>query len=222
MNKETNNVLSLPVDLVVFSKSRLIFLRPPSEAEWLQLGRYLKATRTVSLRWTADWRREGRSSFGDEVVAAAEGQLELEFRDLRAAEALEGMESRRDGLADAHHFVVAKYARPDEQESWLDLAESEELSPQDLRLSIEAGVVTRAKFAPKLSGNDKSAGLISIEGIRGQFDLWRNKVSEDGFPDRWDERRLGMVAALLRPMMDVYLEVQAARAPEAKAADPKK
>ena len=84
-----NTELTLPEGLCAFSRGALYFARTPTQEEWEQIGRYVHAARGSSLRWMADWRREGRRYFGDAVVENAEKQLEFEFRDLKAAEAIE-------------------------------------------------------------------------------------------------------------------------------------
>lgn len=201
--------LSLPSGVAVFSKGGLEFTRQPSQEEWMQIGRYVTAARAAGLRWIADWRREGRRQFGDEAVTAAEQSLQLEFKDLRAAEALEALECRSESLTDEHHVAIARAlpvhdglekAREQWQKTaqeWLELAERESLSPRELQASIRAGKIVRATDAPQVNAGDKSSGMVTIEGVSAQFDLWLKKVEPTGFPDKWDAARLAKVKSLL-------------------------
>jgi len=203
-----NIELSLPSGLVCFSRSGLVFNRTPTFEEWFQLGRYLSAARRHSIRWMADWRLSGRREFGDERVAEAESQLELDFKDLRAAAALEALECRVPALTDEHHFVVskAKLASEDDRQQWLDRAEREELSPAELRLSIKAGEVVR--MTPRGGSNlNPEAGVVTIEGTTQKFLMWEREVRAKGFPLKWDTTRLVKVLSLLNPVGNVIAEV---------------
>lgn len=203
--------LSLPSGLVCFSRSGLVFNRRPTFEEWFQLGRYLSAARRHSIRWMADWRLSGRREFGDERVAEAESQLELDFKDLKAAAALEALECRVPSLTDEHHFVVskAKLASDEDRQQWLERAEREDLSPSELRESIKAGEVVRA--APKdgsfLNADATVAGVVTIEGTTQKFLLWEREVRAKGFPEKWDTTRLAKVLNLLNPVGNMIADL---------------
>jgi hypothetical protein len=220
------NELTLPEGLCTFSRGALTFTRPPSQEEWEQIGRYVHAARGSSLRWMADWRMEGRRQFGDAIVEDTEKHLQLEFKDLKAAEALQALESTRsESLSDEHHIAVSKSlpapadglekARAEWQQKaqqWLEIAEKEGLSPRELQKSIKAGQIVRdsKEEKPRLNVDDRSVGIVTIEGVSMQFNLWLKKVrEEDGFPGGWDSRRLGMVLSLLEPMALAYRDVLA-------------
>jgi hypothetical protein len=194
--------LTLPEGLCTFSRGALVFTRPPTQEEWEQIGRYVHAARGSSLRWMADWRMEGRRQFGDAIVAEAERQLEFEFKDLRAAEALE----RLDGVhpsapSDAHAFVAAKLCKDsDDAQEWLEKARTENLSPVELQKSIRAGEIVRDE--PTKSTGTGSAGLLTLESIHMDFLRWKSRAQDDGFPHEWDERQLHRVLDLLAPMRE--------------------
>jgi len=208
-----NKELTLPEGLCTFSRGALVFTRQPSQDEWEQIGRYVHAARGSSLRWMADWRMEGRRHFGDAIVADAEKQLEFEFKDLKAAEALEKLDGGHTSApSDAHAFVAAKLCSDSyEATDWLEKAREEKLTPLELQKSIKAGQVVREtapEEKPRLNANDRSVGLVTIEGVHMQFNLWLRKVTEDdGFPGQWDVRRLGMVRDLLAPMAEIRSEI---------------
>lgn len=198
----TSTELTLPEGLCTFSRGALVFTRPPTQEEWEQIGRYVHAARGSSLRWMADWRMEGRRQFGDAIVAEAERQLEFEFKDLRAAEALE----RLDGVhpsapSDAHAFVAAKLCKDsDDAQEWLEKARTENLSPVELQKSIRAGEIVRDE--PTKSTGTGSAGLLTLESIHMDFLRWKSRAQDDGFPHEWDERQLHRVLDLLAPMRE--------------------
>lgn len=197
-----NNELTLPEGLCTFSRGALVFTRPPTREEWEQIGRYVHAARGSSLRWMADWRREGRRHFGDAVVEEAERQLEFEFKDLRAAEVLD----RLDGVhpsapSDAHAFVAAKLCENSyDAETWLEKARTEKLSPGELQKSIKAGEIVRdTPGGPKSSS---TVGVLTLEAIHLDFLRWQSRAQEDGFPAKWDAHQLAKVKHLLAPMRD--------------------
>ena len=192
--------LTLPEGLCTFSRGALVFTRPPSQEEWEQIGRYVHAARGSSLRWMADWRMEGRRQSGDAIVAEAERQLEFEFKDLRAAEALE----RLDGVhpsapSDAHAFVAAKLCKDsDDAQEWLEKARTENLSPVELQKSIRAGEIVRDE--PTKSTGSASTGILTLEAIHMDFLRWKSRADEDGFPDNWTPQQLEKIRDLLIPM----------------------
>lgn len=200
MNKQ-NLELTLPEGLCTFSRGALVFTRTPTQAEWEQIGRYVHAARGSSLRWMADWRMEGRRHFGDEVVAEAERQLEFEFKDLRAAEALEKLDGVHPSApSDAHAFVAAKLCEnsTDAQE-WLEKAREENLSPVELQKSIKAGEIVRETAGSAPTGSAGS-GVLTLEVIHMDFRRWLSRVADDGFPEEWQDHQLAKVVDLLRPM----------------------
>jgi hypothetical protein len=201
-----NTELTLPEGLCAFSRGALYFARTPTQEEWEQIGRYVHAARGSSLRWMADWRREGRRYFGDTVVENAEKQLEFEFRDLKAAEAIEKLDGYHPyAPTDAHAFVAGKLCDSvASAEEWLIKASEQKLTPLELQKSIKAGEIVRESDENKKTGiGSGSSGVLTLEAIHMDFIRWNSRVKDDGFPGEWDVRRLGMVADLLEPFLSV-------------------
>jgi hypothetical protein len=206
----TTNTLTLPEGLCTFSRGALVFTRPPSQEEWEQIGRYVHAARGSSLRWMADWRMEGRRQFGDEIVESAEKALQLEFKDLRAAEALEALEgARSEMLSDEHHLALSKSidglgkAREEWREQaqkWLRIAEEEGLSPLELKKSIKAGEIVRDEASKPGAASAGSTGVLTLESISMDFLRWLRRSEEDGFPTNWTPNQLARVKGLLNDM----------------------
>ena len=205
-----NTELTLPEGLCAFSRGALYFARTPTQEEWEQIGRYVHAARGSSLRWMADWRREGRRYFGDAVVENAEKQLEFEFRDLKAAEAIEKLDGYHPyAPTDAHAFVAGKLCGSvASAEEWLIKASEQKLTPLELQKSIKAGEIVRESTETKKTGTGTgSSGVLTLEAIHMDFIRWHSRVKNDGFPAEWDARRLGMVRDLLAPIAAIHREV---------------
>jgi hypothetical protein len=208
----TTNTLTLPEGLCTFSRGALVFTRTPIQEEWEQIGRYVHAARGSSLRWMADWRMEGRRQFGDEIVESAEKALQLEFKDLRAAEALEALEgARSEMLSDEHHLALSKSldglgkAREEWQEQaqkWLRIAEEEGLSPSEIKKSIKAGEIVREETKP--AAGSTGTGVLTLESIHMDFLRWRSRATDDGFPESWTGQQHARVKDLLSPMAEAY------------------
>jgi hypothetical protein len=201
-----NTTLTLPEGLCTFSRGALVFTRPASQEEWEQIGRYVHAARGSSLRWMADWRMEGRRQFGDEIVAQAERQLEFEFKDLRAAEALEKLDGVHPSApSDAHAFVAAKLCENSyDAQEWLEKARTENLSPVELQKSIKAGEIVREDSAKGGTASAGTTGILTLEAIHMDFLRWVKRAEEDGFPVQWEPRRLAKVKALLADMAGAH------------------
>ena len=68
------------------------------------------------------------------------------------------------------------------------------------QLSLDLGLVD-PPHPPKLNvGLGKGTAIVTIEGIRQSFDMWRRKVAVD----RWDSNDRKKAAELLRPMVEFY------------------
>jgi hypothetical protein len=197
--------LTLPEGLCTFSRGALVFTRVPTQEEWEQIGRYVHAARGSSLRWMADWRMEGRRQFGDAAVEAAEKQLEFEFRDLKAAEAIERLDGYHpQAPSDAHAFVAGKLCDTvADAEQWLETATKEKLTPLELQKSIKAGEVVRDSDDKKPAGSG-STGILTLEAIHMDFLRWRSRSEDDGFPAQWNSHQLAKVKDLLAPMAEAF------------------
>ncbi|HEY5706311.1 MAG TPA: hypothetical protein VIS96_12120 [Terrimicrobiaceae bacterium] len=191
--------LHLPAGLVIFGKNSLKFIRQPTWEEWQQVMEYLSYCRKTSLRWIADARHEGRREFGDKAVVEFEEQLEIDLRDLKAAAALEAMGVRKAGLSDDYHSLVAKRVDDAEKQmEWLETAERENLTPRELASSISANRIVRT--AEQQQG--RTAGIATIEGVRGLFDLWARQV--DGKWRNWPLDKQERLFEEIRPIGEMW------------------
>ena len=125
----------------------------------------------------------------------------FDLADDRAATALEKLEFRNNDLTDAHLLVLAKRTTTSDQfDKWSNAATEHKLSPRELDRSIKAGKIV-AESEDSINANDKSTGIVTIEGVSTMFDMWLRKAEEFGFPEKWDKERLQRVSALLANMV---------------------
>jgi hypothetical protein len=70
----------------------------------------------------------------------------------------------------------------------------------EAQLQLELGMPPESPKPNLNEGLGKGASIVSIEGIRHGFDLWRRKVEFD----RWDTNDRKKACELLRPMVEFY------------------
>lgn len=70
----------------------------------------------------------------------------------------------------------------------------------DQQLTLELGLPEAEEKAKLNAGLGKGTAIVTIEGIRQSFDLWRRKVAVD----KWDSSDRKQAAELLRPMVEFY------------------
>ena len=182
-----NNTLSIPSGVQFFKKEMHIPEGLLFEA-WYDLGRYLAEMRRSVNFWQTKHVRFGRAAYGEERTAEALQQMDFEFQDVKAMDAL----LKLDGVAHAelsaeHHFVAARADVPSEQrEIWLATAEREKLTPAELRTSMIKGEVTRAEV-----GAGRESGVGSPHAVRQQFDFWMREIE-----GRWETLPVEQMEAL--------------------------
>lgn len=113
-----------------------IAYRPTRELgydEWLEHGRTIARVHEASLWWLGDWWSYGEHDYGD--LARAADELPWAYGTCANAGWVAGAiepSRRREGLSYSHHVDVAPL-EPGEQDRWLDEAEREGWSRNELR-----------------------------------------------------------------------------------------
>ncbi len=170
------------------------FHAPMSWERWLDLLRMGRMALTAAKLWVADTRKQGIEWFGLERVDAAIVQLEFDLCDIVQAEAIGALAEgvRRDVLTAEHYWVIAKAnLEPAAQLKWSRIAEEQGLAPQRLAASIAAGKVLSVEEISDKRGS--RTGILTIEGLHQQFDLWRRTAEKQRPIAQWtheDKRHL--------------------------------
>jgi hypothetical protein len=71
------------------------------------------------------------------------------------------------------------------------------VAESEVQLEFELGM-SLPEEKPTLNPNDKTRGILTIEGICSKFELWKRKMSEE-FP-KWDREQLEKAVELLEPI----------------------
>jgi hypothetical protein len=103
-------------------------------AEWIAAGRLLGGMSRCSQWGLGDWIRYGNTKFGERYSRAAKitGYDRQTLMNMVYVSSRFEISRRRENLSWSHHETVAALPA-EEQEHWLDLASTQELSHRDLR-----------------------------------------------------------------------------------------
>jgi len=115
----------------------LLLPKTLDEKRWQEIGAFLAHVGGSVMWWIGDWWRFGdEHGYGERYVWAAANGLN-EQTCMNAASVARGVETsrRREVLSWSHHAEVAAL-EPEEQERFLDKAEREEWSRNDLRAAV--------------------------------------------------------------------------------------
>lgn len=163
MTKLAKQNTSLAIPGVQLNACGLTFTNQPTESEWTQTGVALQYISGATMFWIGDWANVAQTTWSDKYSELIEA-TNYDYGTLRDAvwvcSAIE-LSRRRDKLSFAHHREVARLDKK-EQTYWLDTAERLELTRQELRASIKAGKVVRAK---DIEATNTKAGFWSVESI---------------------------------------------------------
>jgi hypothetical protein len=118
-------------------------------ADWVRQGRWLGALGRGSGWWIGDWVRYGNARYGDRYGAAARvtGYDQHSLRNMAYVAGRFEVSRRRAALSFSHHAELAALPA-EEQELWLDRAESEDLSLRSLRSEMRTA---RRRAASRVS-----------------------------------------------------------------------
>lgn len=159
----------------------------------------------TSLKWLGDnlpvalshYIKFGERKWGHEKTSTALAQLEFDLPDITTAMNIASVpeDVRKPNLDSAHYVVLAKSGLKKAQiAKWAQTASEQNLTPSRLKASIAAGAVVSKDVA-----NQQLHGVVTIQGIRGEFELWLRKVGgvagivemgEDAASDVLEELRL--------------------------------
>jgi hypothetical protein len=134
-----SNEIIVPMERFEFTSTALVMHTPTLE-EWVVMGAQLQHVQGSLLWWLGDWARQGEQEFGEAFAQGvyASGYTEKTIRNAMSVCKHIPPSRRREKLSFSHHAEVA-YLEEDQQETWLDIAEREEWSRNELRLALHAG-----------------------------------------------------------------------------------
>ena len=183
----------------------LVFDKPLTIEQWKEVGRMLKAARTATLWWEADWMQYGKASYEETDWDEAVDQLEFDFvggkYDLLMSLAAVPLERRRPGLSAQHYLFLTKLPTVKEQDKWAKVAEVEKLTPMDLKRSIAQGEVVRGS-------EERQGGINSIQEISTSFALWFRYVESRDPIKNWSKEKHRELLAEMKQMADLIAYLQ--------------
>ena len=146
-------------------------------AEWKEVLGSLNQIKHTYLAAVADVAAYGRANFGDEKVNAAFEQLEFDLNDATKATAIGtiSLELRTEyELTAEHAFLLSRLADGQEREKWAKLTNENQLTPLELKRSIEADKIVRQKDILEQSGH--GAGINTIQGAAFSVRKWEKQM----------------------------------------------
>jgi hypothetical protein len=105
--------------------------------DWVLAGRRIGIMWRGSPWWIGDWLLYGTSRWGEMYAQAAKitGYDPKSLRNMRYVASRFDLSLRRDNLTWSHHALLASL-EPDAQRRWLDRADHDRLSVEDLRIEL--------------------------------------------------------------------------------------
>jgi len=156
------------------SFARLAMGLPPALSfdRWRSIGERICGVADASTWWLADWAAFGEHCYGERYREAV-AITGLGYQTLRnyawVARRFE-VSRRRDSLSFAHHAEVAALP-PAEQDEWLDRAEANQWSRNDLRARLRA---------TEPSDEESRLERLRLEVSHARAERWRNAAESGG------------------------------------------
>jgi len=124
---------------VSFEKCGLVIQDNLEYGEWQNIGTFLKTANQAVQWWIGDWLNYGEAKYGEKYTQALE-QTDYQYSSLAQYKWVSGVfefSSRLENLSWSHHQEVASLNKP-LRDYWLDRAERDELSKNDLRRLVSS------------------------------------------------------------------------------------
>jgi len=143
--------------------------------QWVDLGIYLARAKKSATYWIKQHREFGENSYDDDQVDAGLAQMDLGFDDQVEQDRLSKLKTfPHPNLTVEHHFIAAKLGKTEaDQEKWLKTADSNHLTPHELKKSMLADRIIRIDAGPK-----PRTGVASPHAIRQQFIFWQQQIGD--------------------------------------------
>lgn len=153
--------------------------------------------------------RWARDKHGDFFVDEIFGQMQLPLNDAKQYDAIARVpwQARNAAFSDEHYYVVGKADLKDpEREKWLEIAHDEDLSPLELKRSIEEGKVVHQEETP--AGKGSGSGIVTIYAVRMIYMQWARKCASPVLAGELKEQTA--ILEELRPILEFADKLRAA------------
>ncbi len=175
-----------------FTPLGLNFRGEMSREQFVDLFAMLRRVKCLYHVMLADAVQESIARYGTEFTSQTLEQIEFEIPDVVRANtiALAPTSGRKVGLSSEHYFVIGraraagKIATEAAALNWMEVADREKLSPQELDDSIEAGKIVRSDPG----ATKRNSGIATIEGVVFLAEQWKRKVDPDVIR-KWEPER---------------------------------
>lgn len=142
--------------------------------QWREVLILAKTIKRKSAVIVADCIIFGTTKWGSKAVDEALEQLEFETTLVKSAIAVTGIpRNMRHPHLDPDHYVELSRSKLGKKDKikWAKIASDQRLSPPQLRISMAQGEVVDPAAVKQLQ-----TGVITIHGIRQEFDVWVRRV----------------------------------------------
>jgi hypothetical protein len=153
----------------------------------------------------ADYLAFGRRKWKNKVDALL-GQLEFDLPMVSSATQIANVPTdvRQPHLEAEHYIVLSKADLTKKQQiKWAKVASEQRLSPSTLKASINMGEVVSPALAKQ-----RTSGIISINGIRLELDIWLQRVGGIEGIDKMEEAAQQDIAVELEKFVQIYLHIR--------------
>jgi hypothetical protein len=144
--------------------------------KWVRAGQRLGAMTRCSQWWLGDWVRYGAVRWGEKYKEASRitGYDIQSLRNIAYVAGRVEVSRRRDNLTWSHHAEVSALA-PEEQDRWLDLAESQKMSVSDLRIELRSARRVERRSAEHLEPAKADGRTVVCPECQHEFAVTRDQ-----------------------------------------------
>lgn len=187
-----DNVITIPEDL--------------TKEQWFIGMRLLKRTNDNYKLILAQYIAYGEAKFGKDSVEDSLRQLEFDLPTIKQCMDINTvpLEIRQPLLTAEHYVILARAELKDDKArgKWAKIANDQNLSPVQLKVSIAEGEVVSTTVAKQ-----RSHGIITIDGILQEFDIWIKRMRGVEGILKLGTEDIRAIIKDLKPISDLYQEL---------------
>jgi hypothetical protein len=177
--------------------------------QFTELLRFWKTAREVWDIGLADILNYGKACFGEETMDALMEQLDFDLSDKMRAYAIGQipLDMRSKGLTSEHLYVLGRIEDKSERGRWMALVDKHQLTPMELKKSIEVGQVVRQEQVDQVQGGQ--SGINTIQGVAHWFADWLRKTGGEQKIFAMSPERKRQLLEVLRGPGELYCKLKA-------------